>query len=151
MQKIASLRKSDYGFRLVSNGQTPPSIPQTDYRLFYSQLNLAGSRRRISVPWQLKVLEKPMPEAEIKRLMKNLSDSINETVAESPKISECIQDIRDAGYEIFLVIEAKIGFSRNKGKGESETAPSDESVQLRITEDDAKFLKSLKISIDETL
>ena len=90
-----------------------------------------------------------MPEAEIKRLMKNLGDSINETVADSPKISECIQDIRDAGYEIFLVIEAKIGFSR-KGKGDPETAPSDEPVQLRITQDDAKFLKSLKISLDET-
>jgi len=90
-----------------------------------------------------------MPETEIDRLMKNLGDSINETIAESPKISECIQDIKDAGYEIFLVIEAKIGFS-SKDEGETETAPSEEPVRLRITQDDAKFLKSLKISIDET-
>lgn len=89
-----------------------------------------------------------MPDAEIKRLMKNLGDSINETLAESPKINECIQDIRDAGYETFLVIEAKIGFSR-KDKIEQEPTSSDEPVQLRITQDDAKFLKSLKISIDE--
>jgi hypothetical protein len=97
----------------------------------------------------MKVLEKPMPETEIDRLMKNLGDSINETVAESPKISECIQDIKDAGYEIFLVIEAKIGFSP-KDKSEPETSQSEEPVRLRITQDDAKFLKSLKISIDET-
>jgi hypothetical protein len=90
-----------------------------------------------------------MPDTEIDRLMKNLGDSINETVAESPKISECIQEIKDAGYEIFLVIEAKIGFS-SKDKSETETAPSEERVRLRITQDDAKFLKSLKISIDET-
>ena len=90
-----------------------------------------------------------MPETEIDRLMKNLGDSINETIAESPKISECIQDIKDAGYEIFLVIEAKIGFS-SKDESETETAPSEEPVRLRITQDDAKFLKSLKISIDET-
>jgi len=90
-----------------------------------------------------------MPDAEIKRLMKNLGDTINETLAESPKINECIQDIRDAGYETFLVIEAKIGFSR-KGKGEQDIIPLDEPVQLRITQDDAKFLKSLKISADET-
>jgi len=91
-----------------------------------------------------------MPETEIKRLMKHLGESINETLAESPKINECIQEIRDAGYEVFLVIEAKIGFSR-KGKGESEIAQSDEPVRLHITHDDAKFLKSLKISVDETL
>ena len=57
-----------------------------------------------------------MPEAEIKRLMKHLGDSINETLAESPRINERIQEIRDAGYEIFLVIEAKIGFSRKAWK-----------------------------------
>ncbi len=91
-----------------------------------------------------------MPETEIKRLMKNLGETINETLAESPKINERIQDIRDAGYEVFLVIEAKIGFSR-KGKGESEIDPSsDEPVRLHITSDDAKFLKSLRISVDES-
>jgi hypothetical protein len=93
-----------------------------------------------------------MPEAEIKRLMKNLGESINETLAESPKINERIQEIRDAGYEVFLVIEAKIGFSR-KGRrdGFSVSTPikSDEPVRLRITSDDAKFLKSLKIAVDE--
>jgi hypothetical protein len=91
-----------------------------------------------------------MPETDIKRLMKNLGESINETLAESPKINERIQEIRDAGYEVFLVIEAKIGFSR-KGKEDSDivSAPSEEPVRLRITPEDAKFLKSLKIAIDE--
>ena len=91
-----------------------------------------------------------MPEAEIKRLMKHLGESINETLADSPKINERIQEIRDAGYEVFLVIEAKIGFSRKgKGEGEPEPAVSEEPVRLRITSEDAKFLKSLKISVDE--
>ena len=90
-----------------------------------------------------------MPDTEIKRLMKHLGESINETLSESPRINERIQEIRDAGYEVFLVIEAKIGFSR-KGKGEGETASSAEPVRLHITPDDAKFLKSLKISVDET-
>ncbi|HYK88451.1 MAG TPA: hypothetical protein VE398_06755 [Acidobacteriota bacterium] len=92
-----------------------------------------------------------MPDSEIKRLMKSLGESINETLSDSPKINECIQNIRDAGYEVFLIIEAKIGFNR-KSKGENETvstpAKSDEPVRLRITQEDAKFLKSLKISID---
>jgi hypothetical protein len=89
-----------------------------------------------------------MPETEINRLMKNLGESINETLSESPMINDRIQEIRDAGYEVFLVIEAKIGFSR-KGTAESENAVSDKPVRLRITPDDAKFLKSLRISIDE--
>ena len=90
-----------------------------------------------------------MPEAEIKRLMKHLGESINETLAESPRINERIQEIRDAGYEIFLVIEAKVGFSR-KGMEENEVSSSpDEPVRLHITSDDVKFLKSLKISIEE--
>jgi hypothetical protein len=92
-----------------------------------------------------------MPEAEIKRLMKHLGETINETLADSPKINERIQEIRDAGYEVFLIIEAKIGFSR-KGKEDEELdlTTTDEPVQLRITTEDAKFLKSLKIAIDDT-
>jgi hypothetical protein len=90
-----------------------------------------------------------MPEIEIKRLMKHLGESINETLADSPKINERIQEIRDAGYEVFLVIEAKIGFSR-KGKGDELSSGSpEEPVRLRITSEDAKFLKSLKISADD--
>jgi hypothetical protein len=90
-----------------------------------------------------------MAEAEIKRLMKHLGESINEALAESPRINERIQEIRDAGYEIFLVIEAKIGFSR-KDLDENEIKTlQNEPVRLRITADDAKFLKSLKISSDD--
>jgi hypothetical protein len=90
-----------------------------------------------------------MPEAEIKRLLKNLGESINETLADSPRINERLQEIRDAGYEVFLVIEAKIGFSR-KSHEEPGTDPAiaGEPVRLRVTPEDAKFLKSLKISAD---
>jgi hypothetical protein len=86
-----------------------------------------------------------MSETEIRRLIKNLGESINETLADSPKINESIKGIRDAGYEIFLVIEAKISLSSNALEG-NEDAVSREPVRLRITQDDAKFLKSLKIS-----
>ncbi len=91
-----------------------------------------------------------MPETEIKRLMKNLGESINETLADSPKINERIQEIRDAGYDIFLIIEAKIGFSRqDKMDKDSASVSSEEPVWLRITPEDVKFLKSLKIHVDD--
>jgi hypothetical protein len=97
------------------------------------------------------VSERQMPDAEIKRLMKNLEGAINETLSESARINGSIQSIHEAGYEAFLIIEATIGFNR-KGKGEnesiSETARIDDPVRLRITPEDAKFLKSLKIAVN---
>jgi hypothetical protein len=77
--------------------------------------------------------------------MKHLGESINETLADSPKINESIKDIRNSGYEIFLIIEAKISFSPATLAG-SEATGSGESVHLKITHDDAMFLKTLKIS-----
>jgi len=92
-----------------------------------------------------------MPDAAIKRLMKNLSDAINDSLSDSPKINECIQGIRDVGYDVFLVIEAKIGYNR-KSNSDEEAIPgaekTEEPVHLQITSEDAKFLKSLKIAID---
>ena len=93
-----------------------------------------------------------MADAEIKRLMKSLGQSINDTLGDSPKINESIQNIRDAGYEVYLIIEAKIGFNR-RVQADDESLPLpvrfEEAARLRITPDDAKFLKSLKISVDE--
>jgi len=90
-----------------------------------------------------------MPETDIKRLMKDLGETINETLAESPKINERIQEIRDAGYDVSLVIEAKIGFSPDVAEEEIPAGSNpNKPVRLRITPDDVKFLKSLKISVD---
>jgi hypothetical protein len=92
-----------------------------------------------------------MADASVKRLMKNLGEAINDSLSESPKINGCIQEIRDVGYDVFLVIEAKIGFNR-KSKAVEETLSTperfEEPVRLRITTEDAKFLKSLKIAVD---
>ncbi len=92
-----------------------------------------------------------MPDAELKRLMKNLEQAINETLSDSARINESIQNIHEAGYEAFLIIEATIGFNR-KGKGENESISQtyriEDPVRLRITPEDAKFLKSLKIAVN---
>lgn len=92
-----------------------------------------------------------MADPEIKRLLKLLGEAINDTLSDSPKINDCIQSIRDSGYEVFLIIEAKIGFNRMEKGDEHSAAPvlrHDEPVHLRITSEDAKFLKSLKIAVD---
>jgi hypothetical protein len=92
-----------------------------------------------------------MADPEIKRLLKLLGEAVNETLSDSPKINDCIQSIRDSGYEVFLIIEAKIGFNRmDKSEEHSPSAilRHEQPVHLRITSEDAKFLKSLKIAVD---
>ncbi len=92
-----------------------------------------------------------MSDAALKRLMKELGEAINQSLSEAPKINDCIQSIRDIGYDVFLVIEAKVGVNRKSEAQEEIAAGSekpDEPVRLRITSEDAKFLKSLKIAVD---
>ena len=87
----------------------------------------------------------------LKQLMKELGAAINDTLSNSDRISEAIAKIRSSGYDVFLVLEATIGFNRRQesSSDESEAAGFDEEAQLNITSQDVKFLKSLKISIDD--
>jgi hypothetical protein len=91
----------------------------------------------------------PMPDAELKHILKELGETISETLAESPKISSHLQKIRNAGYELMLIIEAKVGFNDKESFHKSVVSdiPSD-LAKLKITPEDAKFLKSLKISTE---
>jgi hypothetical protein len=92
-----------------------------------------------------------MPDPNLKRLMKNLEESINEALTESSGISRAIREIKDSGYEVVLVVDATIGFKPGgkEGDGQDSGDRSEEPVRLRITPEDAKFLKSLKISVDQ--
>src|SRR5262245_2687595 len=87
----------------------------------------------------------------LKQLMKELGAAINDTLSNSDRISEAIAKIRGSGYDVFLVLEATIGFNRRQETGveESEVMGLDGEAQLNITSQDVKFLKSLKISIDD--
>jgi hypothetical protein len=94
---------------------------------------------------------------DLKQLMKELGMAINESLSESEPISDAISNIRGAGYDVFLVLEATIGFNRRPHQGDD--AESDEerltrlsnipSGELRLTPRDAEFLKLLRISLGE--
>ncbi len=84
--------------------------------------------------------------------MKELGTAINDTLSDSDKISEAITRIRGAGYDVFLVLEATIGFNKHQDQTSEELdlSKEEESIaRLDITSQDVKFLKRLKISIDE--
>ena len=47
-----------------------------------------------------------------KRLIKELGDAINESLSDSERIAEVMSRIRNAGYDLFLVLEVTIGFNK---------------------------------------
>lgn len=89
----------------------------------------------------------------LKHLMKELGAAINDALSDSEEISEAIQNVRNAGYDVFLVLEATIGFNRrsNGETGEETTAGALKraDMKLKVTAQDLKFLRSLKISVED--
>ncbi len=90
----------------------------------------------------------------LKQLMKELGEAINGALSESEDISEAIQNVRNAGYDVFLVLEATIGFNKRSKPAdgaEEVTANALKSgdMKLKVTAQDLKFLRSLKISIED--
>ena len=84
--------------------------------------------------------------------MKELGDAINESLSESEDIAEVISRIKDSGYDIFLVLEATIGVSRPGEKTSDRTSMVTtlaSNPDLKVSEQDLKFLKSLRIKIED--
>ena len=86
----------------------------------------------------------------LKHLIKELGAAINDALSESDDISDAIQNVRNAGYDVFLVLEATIGFNRREGEGEQTmNGLKSGEMKLKVTAQDLKFLRSLKISIED--
>lgn len=89
-------------------------------------------------------------DQELKKLMKELGEAINQAVAESDHISSVMARIRDGGYDVFLVLEATIGFNQRHGSAEPpREMQSNSSGELEITSQDLKFLRSLRITVND--
>ena len=85
--------------------------------------------------------------------MKELGEAINESLSESEQIAEVISKIKAGGYDVFLVLEATIGFNKHEEQS-AEKRPSLVTTRhgepdFKINAQDVKFLKSLRISIDD--
>ena len=91
-------------------------------------------------------------DPQLKQLMKELGDAINESLSDSEQISEVVSRIKEGGYDIFLVLEATIGVSKQGEKTPDKTslvATMSTNPELKVSDQDLKFLKSLRIKIDE--
>ena len=97
----------------------------------------------------------------LKNLMQELGNAINDSLSESDRIAEAIGEIKRAGYDVFLVLEATIGFNRRDENAEDEdeerTIESTEepkrtfeaTSKIKFTSQDHRFLRALKIAVDE--
>lgn len=95
----------------------------------------------------------------LKDLMQELGNAINESLSDSERIAAAIGEIKQAGYDVFLVLEATIGFNKREEGDEGEDSEGDsepttiqgfESAgKIKWTSQDHKFLRALKIAIDE--
>ena len=99
-------------------------------------------------------------EETLKHLMQELGNAINDSLSESDRIAEAIGEIKRAGYDVFLVLEATIGFNRR------DDSSTDEEPEMEVTEEpprrgfettgkikfttqDHRFLRALKIAVDD--
>ena len=101
-------------------------------------------------------------EEKLKELMQELENAINESLSDFDRIAAAIGEIKRAGYDVFLVLEATIGFNKRDESGEesdeemeaaeSEAPPKrkfESTGKIKLTSQDQKFLKALKIAIEE--
>ena len=93
--------------------------------------------------------------------MQELGNAINDSLSESDRIAEAIGEIKRAGYDVFLVLEATIGFNRRDENAEEEEEDQPEVTEeqpkrtfeatgkIKFTSQDHRFLRALKIAVDE--
>lgn len=97
--------------------------------------------------------------------MQELGNAINDSLSDSDRIAEAIGEIKRAGYDVFLVLEATIGFNRRDENSSSEEEEGSENGdataseqpkrtfdatgKIKFTSQDHRFLKALKIAVDE--
>lgn len=100
-------------------------------------------------------------EEHLKKLMQELGNAINESLSDSERIAEAIGEIKQSGYDVFLVLEATIGFNkRDDSELEDDDSEPAEILtepprtfeaagKIKLTTQDHKFLRALKIAVDE--
>ena len=99
-------------------------------------------------------------EERLKALMQELGNAINDSLSDSDRIAAAIGEIKRAGYDVFLVLEATIGFNKREDSEEGEegetielNTPPEQTRRkvgkIKLTSQDQKFLRALKISVDD--
>ena len=93
---------------------------------------------------------------DVTRLAEEVGATLRRILAESPQIAHLLSRIRAEGYDVSVVLEATIGFTRSDRREGTPTQPAFEvrversaPTPLKMTPLDKKFLRSLKITVEE--
>jgi hypothetical protein len=86
----------------------------------------------------------------LKSLVEQLGEAINNSLSDSEQIAEVITRIKAGGYDVFLVLEATIGLNERDDAAEPTVLSGQRSsADFQVTLQDRKFLKSLRIRVDD--
>ena len=92
----------------------------------------------------------------LREMLKELGQAINESISGSGRVHDSIQQIRDEGYNLYMVLDAKVGVNRREARDAIAAAPADgdapsrreprpsERAAFRINLKDLRFLKSAR-------
>ena len=94
----------------------------------------------------------------LREMLKELGQAINESISGSGRVHESIQRIREEGYNLYMVLDAKVGVNKRESKSSrgarrvlagssdpEQIAGSETRAAFRINLKDLRFLKSLGI------
>lgn len=85
----------------------------------------------------------------VNRLAKELADAMADAVASDPRVEACRARAREAGYDVRVTLDAEIGFAARTGrKAKRSPRPSHAARHVAMTDNDRRFLKSLRIAPD---
>ncbi|MCC6162889.1 MAG: hypothetical protein IT182_06030 [Acidobacteria bacterium] len=85
----------------------------------------------------------------VNRLAKELADAMADAVASDPRVEACRARAREAGYDVRVTLDAEIGFATRTGrKARRSPRPTHAARHVAMTDNDRRFLKSLRIAPD---
>lgn len=94
----------------------------------------------------------------LKQLFQQLGEAMNQSLAQSEAVADVIGQIKSGGYDVFLAFEATIGFSKheenNSEHAVTRTGPTlvnagNRDPEFKVNSQDERFLKSLRIRLDD--
>ncbi|MGA3161924.1 MAG: hypothetical protein ABSC77_11965 [Terracidiphilus sp.] len=85
----------------------------------------------------------------LRELIQQLGEAIHEAVIENEQIAGVVQDIRQHGFDVLLMLEASIALNDLSAKEDSHVeVPAGRNAEQPFTQNDLSFLRSLRISVD---
>lgn len=88
---------------------------------------------------------------QVKDLIQKLGEAIHESVSDSDQISGVVKEIREQGFDVLLMLEATIGLNELDEEAEEiEAEEGEEAADGPFTRNDLTFLRSLRITTEET-